>query len=96
MDVWTLLSHNSSPCCVRACVCSFQVGQIALFMCDQYGNYLALGADSKTYYLDSECAHGLQDLAARMAALRFKGYVSMGSCLCAQPSCVHFQEDPGW
>lgn len=77
------------------CVCSFQIGQIALFMCDQYGNYLALGADSKTYYLDSDCAHNLQDLVARMATLRFKGYVLMGLCLCAQPQmfvclCVHF------
>ena len=52
-------------------------------MCDQYGNYLALGTDSKTYYLDSEYAHNLQDLTARMKTLMFKGYVLM--TFCAQP-----------
>ncbi len=52
--------------------CRFQIGQVALFMCDHYGNYLALSTDGKTYYLDGESVHGLQDLAARMPHLKLK------------------------
>ena len=45
---------------------SLQIGHVALFMCDQYGNYLALTVDGKTYYLDSESVENLQDVASRL------------------------------
>ena len=40
-----------------ACVLmsSLQVGDVALFMTDAHGNYLALSVDGKTYYLNHSC-----------------------------------------
>jgi len=34
---------------------SLQVGDVALFMTDGHGNYLALSVDGKTYYLNHSC-----------------------------------------
>ena len=34
---------------------SLQVGDVALFMTDAHGNYLALSVDGKTYYLNHSC-----------------------------------------
>ena len=35
---------------------SLQVGDIALFFPDKYGNYLAITVDNKVYYLDKKSA----------------------------------------
>lgn len=48
---------------------SLQVGDVGLFMTDQYGNYLALSLDAKTYYLDVESAKILPDLNTYMPHL---------------------------
>lgn len=41
-------------------------------MSDLYGNYLALSVDGKTYYLDSDSAQNLQELASKMPQLHLK------------------------
>jgi len=51
---------------------SLQIGQLALFMLDEHGNYLALSVDTKTYYLTADCVPRLPDLAPRMSRVQLQ------------------------
>lgn len=54
---------------------SLQVGDNALFISDQYGNYLALTVDEKTYYLNHTSTAQLEDLVLKNQRLNFRRYV---------------------
>ena len=54
-------------CCIAVTIislCSIKAGDIALFVSDSYGNYLALVSDSKIYYLNQGSIPKVKDLSA--------------------------------
>ena len=49
---------------------SLLVGDLALFMRDEYKNYLAVSVDGKIYYLNNSCVpHFSQDLSEKGIAI---------------------------
>ena len=68
---------------------SLQVGHVTLFMCDQYGNYLALSVDSKTYYLNADCVSKLKDVAPLIPQINLKRY-ALFLCELTQSRKVEF------
>ena len=57
-------------CC---CMYSLQVGDVALFMTDAHGNYLALSVDGKTYYLNHSCVSSFSEYLSSKGKRGWRG-----------------------